>query len=161
VRTQEELAAFVSDSRINHDPFGFGIEVILPYLEAENAKVFTIATVDTARIWKEQGYPRKQDREAMLKEAQQYMEFAWGKAMNHRGLSAERSVSKMAAWMFLLGEDALLNTCFDDSKYPKYGAPILKDICVKLGWEIPADVAILRMIKGLPCQEECEQGCNG
>lgn len=62
-----------------------------------------------------------------------YMEFAWGKANNCRGISASRSIDHYKAWLWLLGDDELFQFCEDD--YHWYGKPQLKRICEKYGWD--------------------------
>jgi hypothetical protein len=90
-----------------------------------------------------------------------YMEFAWGKADDHRGLSAMRSVEKFKAWVWLLGNDKLVEFCEDDDHYAYYGAPVLQRICQEYSFPIPDDAGIQRMMKGLPCKDGCTSGCNG
>jgi len=66
--------------------------------------------------------------------------FGWGKVRNHRGLSADRTILKMKAWLWLLGDDELEAFAADYANYPQYGAPILKAICEKYDFPIPEDV---------------------
>lgn len=58
------------------------------------------------------------------------MPFAIEKAMDGRGLSASRSISKMQAWVFALGETDAINW----ERYADYGRPILRQICERYGF---------------------------
>lgn len=70
------------------------------------------------------------DRESVLREALEYMPFAWDKANNCRGISAGRSLNHYSAWMWLIGED------FGDlNEYEHYGKPQLQSICERFGWD--------------------------
>lgn len=73
-------------------------------------------------------WPR--DRESMLKEMLEYMPFAWEKANNGRGLSAGRSMSHYAAWVWLAGDDL-----GDFHDYEYYGKDKLVMICDHYGWD--------------------------
>jgi hypothetical protein len=96
-----------------------------------------------------------------LDDAKEYMaEYGWPKASGHRGISATRTIQKMRAWFWLLGDDEVIDWCDDGDLYPMYGAPVLKRICEKYGWPIPTDDGVMRMIQGLPCDPDCENGCQ-
>lgn len=104
-------------------------------------------------------------RERILFDMGQYMAFAWEKAINHRGLSAGRSVDKMRAWLWLLGEENdLVSFVNSDDNYPNYGAPILKRICEAFDLPLPEKDYELematRMAQGLPCEDGCKEGCG-
>ena len=60
----------------------------------------------------------------------EYMEFAWEKANEFRGLSAMRSMHHYTAWTWLLGDDFgnLL-------QYDYYGKDNLIRICEHYGWD--------------------------
>lgn len=93
-------------------------------------------------------------------EMRQYMaEVGWDKVLGHRGISAGRTVEKMTAWLWLLGDDEMVRFAEDDSNYPQYGAPILKAICEKYGFPIPDDPAARRMAVGRRCVPDCDEGC--
>lgn len=70
------------------------------------------------------------DRDTILKEMLEYMEFAWGKAINCRGISASRSIEHYEEWIWLLGDDPKKLP-----DYEHYGKEILKFICQKYGWD--------------------------
>jgi len=89
-----------------------------------------------------------------------YMEFAWGKVIGHRGISASRSVAKMSAWLWLLADEELHKFAEDSRNYPQYGAPILAKISRKYTFWIPNRNDVWNMIEGRPCQADCQMGCG-
>ena len=66
-------------------------------------------------------------------EALKYLDFAFGKALDHRGISAGRSVQKMKEYCWLLGLDEAVAFAEDSENYPNYGVPILKHVAKALG----------------------------
>jgi hypothetical protein len=58
------------------------------------------------------------------------MPFAWEKANDCRGLSANRSIEHMTAWLWMLGDDLADKM---DGLYEYYGKPCLRAICEKYG----------------------------
>lgn len=96
------------------------------------------------------------DEDALIKEAKEYLVFAIGKAVNHRGLSAGRSVDKLTCWCWVLE-----HTNFPDNHgqpYTNYGVPILKWAAEKIGADWPTDDPVLNaMAEGKKCPE-CESG---
>jgi len=59
-----------------------------------------------------------------------YMEFAWDKANNRRGISAMRSLAHMSAWLWIDGKDEL---ALSINEYNYYGKPQLVEICEVYG----------------------------
>lgn len=106
--------------------FDFGPEVLISYLPVDQAREFLKPEV-TAEQWEEGRLPL--DRETVIRQMGEYMDFAWEKANDERGLSAIRSVQKMQAWLFLLGDAELLAFAENDRNYAPYGKPILRRIC--------------------------------
>jgi hypothetical protein len=82
------------------------------------------------------------------------MAFAWGKARDHRGISASRSVEKMRTWVWLLDDPEIT------ANYQNYGAPILRAICERYGFPIPDGDDMRRMSEGEPCRDGCDEGCG-
>ncbi len=142
MRTQDEILARVQADR---GVFGFAGEVLILFLDFEHAKPFLKDEV-TAADWK----PEPVDRETILGQMREYMAFAWGKVEDHRGISAHRSVEKMAAWTWLLGDEKVLAD-FKAADYENYGAPKLAVICHAYDFPIPDSEEIQRMSEGLPC----------
>jgi len=59
-----------------------------------------------------------------------YMEFAWEKANDERGMSAYRSMAHYTSWLWLDGDEYLWKTL---EGYTDYGRPQLIEICKYLG----------------------------
>jgi len=156
LRTPEEIK-----HRINKisefDLFGISADLII-YLPYEDAKEFIKPEI-TKEEW--EGKHRKAyTKENIIKRIKDYMPFALGKAENHRGISASRSIDHMVAWLFLLKDDELLNYAGNDDNYENYGCPILKKICDKYNIEYPEDKHMQNMAEGKPCYNGCDMGCG-
>ncbi len=152
MRTREDITTYCQK---NNDFFGHTVEVLVPYLPFEQAKPYLIDSA-TPEEWKQTPLTR----EAALAEMKEYMAFAWDKVEDHRGLSADRSVTKMQAWLWLLGDEETLAYAKDEEHYAQYGAPILKKICEVYGFPIPEGSHIENMSQGKPCVPECDMGCG-
>lgn len=152
MRNAEEIVAWLKS--VKDDFLGFSHEVALSYLTFEQAKPF-LKPEATADKWPT---PRPLTREAVLEDMKNYMDFAWGKVEDHRGISAGRSVQKMEAWVALLGDDWLVVT--KNADYPNYGAPILKALCEHYQFPMPESEALKNMAAGEPCYIGCEEGCG-
>lgn len=153
MRTFEEIAARCSKPT---SLLGFDADALLGFLPFEYAKSLLKPETDGA-AWDAQLPPLTRD--AVLAEMRSYMEFAWGKVDDHRGISASRSVEKMEAWLWLLGEDDLLREV-EAAGYAQYGAPKLKLICERLSFPIPDDEDIRRMSRGERCTADYGCGCG-
>lgn len=129
MRTIDEIIIRCQES---DDFFGFDQEVLLPFLPAEKAKPFLREDADLSQ-WKQHSL----EAEVVIDQMREYMEFAWEKVQDHRGLSAGRSISKMQAWLWLLEDDETFDFAQKSSNYPQYGAPILWRICKRYGIAIP------------------------
>src|SRR5690606_39412432 len=70
------------------------------------------------------------DRDSLLAEMERYMPFAWEKANNMRGLSANRSMAHYTSWTWLAGDD--LGDLLD---YEFYGKDHLVRICEHYDWD--------------------------
>jgi len=149
MRTLDEIAARAAAA---DDIFGFAREVLVPYLDFERARPFLKADAAAAE-W--QPTPLDMARAEMT----EYMAFAWGKVEDHRGLSAGRSVEKLAAWAWLLGDDALVER-IEAAPYAQYGAPKLAVICAAFDLPVPKSTGVQRMIRGEPCVDDCDMGCG-
>lgn len=162
MRTQEEIVTRIREKR--DVIFGFEAEVLLPHLDYEHAKEF-LKPEASREQWEglhrngdvEERYPLTEA--AALRDFRSYAEFAWGKAADHRGLSAGRSVEKLTAWAWLLGRDDVL-VQVEKTDYAQYGCPKLKVICEAFGFPIPDDEGSQRMMRGEPCVVGCDMGCG-
>lgn len=68
--------------------------------------------------------------EDVRKTAVNYVEFAWEKANNFRGISANRSIAHYRAWLWLMGEDP---DVIMSAEYEHYGKEKLIQVCEFLG----------------------------
>lgn len=125
-RTEEEIVAKIHVMK-ESDFFGFITSDLVHYLSYENAKQFL-----KPEITEEKWTPLKRERDSITDQMYEYMEFAWDKANNCRGLSANRSINHMQAWLWMLGEDLASEEIED---YSHYGKPQLRAICEKFGWD--------------------------
>ena len=153
MKTPHEIVAYLQGG----DPLGFKTSALIQFVPFEIARPL-LKDGCVASDWPA---AKPLTEEAILGAMRSYMEFAWEKARDHRGLSAGRSIHKMQAWCWLLGNEGLVRLCDSNSLYPPYGAPILKAICDRYGFPIPEDGRTNRMAAGLSCQDGCEEGCEG
>lgn len=123
MRTQQEILDRIEEVKAS-DFFGATRGDLIEALEFENAKPFLKEGV-TAGEW------TWNDAQGVRKAAIEYMEFAWGKANDCRGLSASRSVDHYRAWMWLLGSDEFEKLA--DDEYEFYGQPVLVIAATALG----------------------------
>lgn len=121
-RTQDEIVARIEE-RKEQDFFGFEVGDLVQYLDFEHAKPYL----------KDEATPEKWEQHRETKDPidciKDYMNFAWEKANECRGLSANRSICHMTAWLWLAGEDALVEWVDDERNYRYYGKPALERIC--------------------------------
>lgn len=83
-----------------------------------------------------EGYqPDPLTEEAVIDAMRKYIDFAFEKAHNQRGLSANRSIWKFTQWLWLIEDEALLDFAENSDNYPMYGLPILRAIAEKYGFK--------------------------
>lgn len=153
MRDAKEILRRIEDVKVA-DMFGFEQEPLVDALPFASATAFLKEGVTEAQ-WLEGATLTD---EAVRKAAVDYLDFAWSKALDHRGLSASRSVSKMRSYLWLLG----LNVArFDGAAYAQYGAPQLRVATEELAQPIPNDPALVRMMDGESCGADYECGCGG
>lgn len=151
MRSPQEILEFC---QVDGGIFDFSAEAVAQFLTFEQAKPLLEADAKP-EDWKQEAL----NQETVIQGMRAYMEFAWGKVQDHRGLSASRSVNKMRAWVWLLGDDDTLKL-LEGAPHAMYGAPKLAVICEKYGFPIPAGENIQNMINGKPCYAGCDQGCG-
>jgi hypothetical protein len=147
-RTQDEILArfhAIADG----DFFGFRREVLSDAMTADTLKA-AMPGANVVDTW------TPDDTEPA---ARGYLDFAIGKILNHRGISAARSVDKLGEYAWLLGRDDVVSA-MDAAGYEQYGAPKVKAFAEGMGWEWPDDRELVRMADGLPCRDGCEGGCG-
>lgn len=130
MRTQDEIVKRI-ESRKADDLLGFETGEYINRLDFSNARPFLKDSV-TEQDWLEACVIKPP-----IKRMHDYMEFAWGKANNCRGISANRSVMHCIAWLWLAEEDELLMQVEDEfnGNYHFYGKPILEIICEHFDWD--------------------------
>ncbi len=157
IKTAEEFVKGATESNgLEADVFGFAPHPLLDFIPVDQAIAHGIADATTpASEWSS----KELTRENVLENMQEYMEFAIGKAEDHRGISAERSVIKMNSFLWML--DAPDRREIMDTNYPQYGAPILKEICERyFPDKFTFSTEFLNMAGGKPCDPGCEMGCG-
>lgn len=118
------------------DVFGFGTGDILYALSFEDAKEYLredyVAKESASEEWEANRLKTDDDVKAKMLD---YLSFAWDKAIDERGLSADRSIRHFAAWAWLI-DDEFYKQIEDmyENNYGPYGIPILKFIGDKLGY---------------------------
>ena len=147
MRTQEEIVARIESS---NSFFGFDKEVYIYALDYEHAKPYLKAEV-TEDEWESS----LEEEGPIEKRFASYMEFAIGKALDHRGISANRSVEKLNAYSWLLGEDDWI-----EEPYAMYGVPILKALAERHSLPWPEDDRLKNMAEGRNCVPDCREGCG-
>lgn len=153
MRTQDEIVARIREVQ-EDDWLGFRQEVLLAALDFEHARPFVRPDV-TAAQWEEMAVPA--DRAEQV--ARDYYRFALSKIRGHRGISASRSVEKLTEYAWLLGRDDAL-AAVEAADYALYGAPKVKAWGEAFGEEWPDEPWAVRMGAGLPCTDECFEGCS-
>lgn len=130
--TQDEIVARFHE-RKEGDPFGFEVGEYVNCLDYVHAKPFIKDTV-TESEW--QGARTEHSTRSILKVMEDYQPFAWEKANECRGLSANRSILHYIAWIWLLGDMAFLKEIEGMYlNYHFYGKPILERIAERYEWD--------------------------
>ena len=115
VRSTEEIVARVEAVQATGAWLDFESPDLIGYLPFEAAKPFLKDGVK-AEDWTPDTDVPPLDR------ARDYLPFAWEKANGNRGLSADRSVQHLRAWLWLAGYDVSADF---DRRYAYYGKPCL------------------------------------
>ena len=130
--TQEQIVQRMEE-RKSSDPMEFEHMEYIDYLDYEHAKPH-LKEGTTKADWEKSR--EKLTTESILNRMLKYMEFAWGKANDCRGISANRSIMHFIAWTWLAGYHELsekIDSEFNHN-YCHYGKPILIMICEHYGW---------------------------
>jgi hypothetical protein len=125
--TQKEVVDLIKSDASN-DMLGTARGDLLCALDFEHAKEF-LKPDTTAEQWNAEVWTLKSDDD-VLHTMREYMDFAWEKANNCRGISAMRSMRHYWAWLKLLGQDLLAEQTIS---YNHYGKDQLVVICALLG----------------------------
>ncbi len=130
MRTQEEIVARILE-RSDHDIFGFETSEYLDFIDYAHAKPF-LKPEATESQWNNEVF-KEPTKENVLAKMLDYMPFAWKKANDCRGISADRSICHYRAWLWVLN-DGFFET-FNSIKYEHYGKEILIAICENHDWD--------------------------
>lgn len=126
---------------------------LIHYLEYDNAKPFLKPEVGP-QDWTPGTDP--------MNDATNYLDFAIGKCVDHRGLSAARSIDHFKEWAWLSGDDLFMAAI--ELGHAQYGAPILHGVARAIGaekiWDSRLTLELERMSFGLPCTPDCHEGCG-
>ena len=121
MRTQDEIIAKIELLKEDKtDVFGFKRTDLIYYLEFEHAETYF------DKIDKKDWEPNKTTVEAIKERMIEYMDFAWDKANNFRGLSAGRTMQHYQVWLWMLGAEEFADSL---DGYNYYGKPNLVEIC--------------------------------
>ena len=69
----------------------------------------------------------------VIKAMRDYVSFAWEKANDKRGISANRSIDHFKGWLWLLGDEEGIE--YLKANYAPYGKPGLAYVCKKYGFK--------------------------
>lgn len=164
MRTDAEILARIEAIRgTDDDFFGHRQEVLFGGLTWEALVPYLREDITAEEKAEARDNRAERDEEWLLAEAQEYFDFAIGKIIDHRGLSASRSVEKLTEFAWLLGKDELVKA-MGETEYPKYGAPIVLLFGREMGFSLPnldeADsLALDNMANSISCMPFCEEGC--
>lgn len=157
---RERSAQEIIDRIESHnDIFNFSIEVLCAYLSFDEAQPLIDPGKGNRAEWERDVEHADKSREATLARMRDYMEFAWTKAQDHRGLSAIRSLIKIGCYVWLLGDDEAASQ-LESERTGLYGAAHLRYVCHRYNLPIPDDEGIQRMAEGRPCRDDCDEGCR-
>ncbi len=133
VPTKEEVDARYKE-RAPVDMLGFEVDEYTPYMSIEGVRPLANEGVTDETLKETQ---LTLNRGEMVADMERYMEFAFEKANNQRGISASRSIQHYIAWTWLAGDYDLstrINTVFEN-EYLEFGISILQGICEFYGWD--------------------------
>lgn len=161
MRTQEEIKNRIKEVE-QDDFFGTQTNDLIECLDLEQAKDMLKPEgyeEEKAKPEKERAIRIHTDDE-IKKRIVDYLDFAWDKASGHRGLSANRSIDHFKAWVWLIGDDEALAFLNDEKNYPRYGAPMLKYLSERFGYNRTLDSVEQSMADGESCRPYCRDGCD-
>lgn len=150
MKSQDEIINRINN--LQNDFLGFKSEVLIEALDFDHAKQYFKPDV-TRDKW-----PDESSEDVQKEKAYKYLDFAFGKALDHRGISASRSVEKLAEWAWIFDQD-IVSQEMNNAPHAMYGVPALFIFAKTFNQLIPDDSELLRMSKGSPCKDDCCEGC--
>lgn len=137
LKSQDEIKDKFADIQKSELYFNFKGEVLMDYASYENIKAY----LKEEYIKKIESGEAKWEAITSIEECAQdfldYMNFAWGKAEDERGISASRSIQKLGMWLWLMSREDLAEIIANDDLYNPYGAPALIEVCNQMGIDVP------------------------
>ena len=165
MRTEAEILARIEEIRAaKADWAGFRQEVLLSALSWEAIQPYLRKDLTPEEIADVRDNRTDRDEAWLLAESAEYYGFAIGKILDHRGISAGRSVEKLTEYAWLLGRDDVVEA-MEEAGYVQYGAPKVMTFGKLLGFQPPTNMspdemlALANMLQGKPCSEDCSGGC--
>lgn len=133
------------------------------WMGTQRSDLINYLPYEQARRWLKDGVTEQEWADATAeqdpaKQARDYLPFAVEKAIGHRGLSAGRSIDHLRAWLWLLGDEPYRR--LEAAEYAQYGVPQLRIAHDVLGVPWPGGEVLDRMAQGLPCEDDCMDGCS-
>lgn len=156
LRSQEEI--YVRFHQVKPtDYWGFQREVLMIAMASETTA--RLAVDGELRIVQEMPKTPPPDPDSIRSSAHGYYMFAVEKIMDHRSLSANRSVAKLREFAWLLCRDDIMGE-MDNASYPQYGAPKVLRFARLMRFEWPEVPELDNMAAGRPCYVGCDMGCG-
>ena len=138
-RSQKEILGQMESTEKSFHAIFFK-QILIDYLEQKHGIDLVTEDYKKKILSGKEKWEQITDLKKALQEFLDYMVFAWGKALNMRGLSSSRSLSKLSSWLWLFGREDLQEIAMSDDLYNPYGAPALIKVCEELGIEVPDDL---------------------
>jgi hypothetical protein len=137
-RTQDEMVERFREE--SGQMFDFASEILLYYIDFGHVKEFLKAEAVEQFEKGEKVWDCITDIRITAQDFLDYINFAWGKALDERGISASRSIQKLSMWLWLMGRDDLVQTIENDRLYNPYGAPALIAVSEALSIPVPDEL---------------------
>lgn len=148
-----------------HDAWGiFGTEFLIRVPLAKAERFMSKDHGWTPETW--EAAMHKKDHESVVAEIEDFFQFAWEKAITHRGLSSSKSIHYFLSWAWLLNDMELFAYLMAPQNYANYGCPMLLAVAQKyeLMEFLPDNKydreVFMRMAKGQVCSDICPGGCG-
>lgn len=130
IRTAEEIKNKIKEGFFENNPLDFGVYDIIYALCFEEAEPYLtkdfLNNPDAKDLWEKERLKTKDD---VLNKMKDYLNFAYDKANNKRGISANISIQHYIAWAWLINNqfyNELMNMY--ETEYRDYGKNILSYI---------------------------------
>ena len=153
------------------DPFGWEREILSRYMTETEAR----GTVPNMDRWAKNAAPRTIDQ--IVEDATTYLDYAWGPALEHRNVLAQRSAFKLDYMCWMLGATRLGFAEIDVERRGLFFVGALRAVAEFLGADFPPSEwrpytdqpaiplhphrqnRLARMADGVPCIPACPDGC--